>query len=150
MFKRAQRALKCDKANLNRRQQYIREKKYKKYIHKLNDLENKDPKYFWKQLKQIISPCEDYTKHISPENWLQHFKSVLQTTPSETTDVQFQSYVEASLPNLEKIAEQSEALNATITEREIHKSIKGLKSGKTVYFDEISNDALKSRYGELK
>ena len=92
-------------------------------IHKLNDSENKDPKDFWKQLKQIIWPCEDYTKYISPENWLQHFKSVLQTAPSETTNVQFQSYVEASLPNLEKVAEQSEALNATITEREIHKSI---------------------------
>ena len=163
VFKRAQRALKCDKTNLNRRQQYIQEKKkYKKFlynfmrkskitaIHKLNDLENKDPKDFWKQLKQIISPCEDYTKYISPENWLQHFKSVLQTAPSETTNAQFQSYVEASLPNLEKVAEQSEALNATITEREIHKSIKGLKSGKAVYFDEISNDALKSGYEELK
>ena len=89
-------------------------------IHKLNDLENKDPKDFWKQLKQIISPCEDYTKYISPENWLQHFKSVLQTAPSETTNVQFQSYVEASLPNLEKVAEQSEALNATITAKCYH------------------------------
>ena len=75
---------------------------------------------------------------------------MLQTTPSGTTDLQFQSYVEASLPNLGKIAEQFEALNATIKEREIHKSIKGLKSGKAIYFDEISNDALKSGYWELE
>ena len=39
-------------------------------IHKLSDLENNDPNDFWKQLKQIISPCEDYTQYISPENWL--------------------------------------------------------------------------------
>ena len=98
--------------------------------------------------KQLIGSLKFL--YISPENWLQHFKSVLQTAPSETTNAQFQSYVEASLPNLEKVAEQSEALNATITEREIHKSIKGFKSAKAVYFDEISNDTLKSGYGELK
>ena len=113
-------------------------------IHKLNDLENEGWKDFWKQLKWVISHCEDYTKYISPENWL---RLVLQTTPSGTTDVQF---VEASLRNLETNCRTLGALNDTITEKEIRKSIKGLKSGKAVYFDEISNDAVDSGYGELK
>ena len=162
-FKKAQRQFKVDKGNLNRRQIFVREKrKYKKFlyafikysklksIYDINDLEKKDSKTFWKELKRIISPTEDHTEYINPGEWVHHFQNVLQLRPLQTSDDQFLKYVQTSLPLIERISEHSDKLNADITDQELFSGVKGLKSGKSVYIDEISNEALKSEYGELQ
>ena len=51
---------------------------------------------------------------------------------------------------IERISEHSDKLNADIIDQELFSWVKGLKSGKSVYIDEISNEALKSGYGELQ
>ena len=51
---------------------------------------------------------------------------------------------------MERIAQQSEILNANINDLEISRQVKGLQSGKSTYLDEILNEALKTGYEELK
>ena len=52
-----------------------------KSINEITDLEKRNPKEFWKWLKRLISPSEDHTMLINPENWVDHFKKILQTPP---------------------------------------------------------------------
>ena len=51
---------------------------------------------------------------------------------------------------MERIAQQSEVLNANINDIEIQREVKGLQSGKSTYLDEISNEALKTGFEELR
>ena len=81
---------------------------------------------------------------------MSHFQNVFQTQPPEVCDSQFLSYVKSSLPHLEQISQQSEILNSDITDAEVEKEIKTLKSGKSFYLDDISNESLKSGYETLK
>ena len=79
-FKNAQRQLRNNSENLDRRLIYIMEKrKYRTFvnqfiknrkttaIHQISSLENNDPKCFWKKIKQMINPNEDNTKYIRPD-----------------------------------------------------------------------------------
>ena len=84
-LKQAQRRLHDDKGNLDRRQEFIRERrKYRKIlsvtiktmketkIHKLADIENSDPKMFWKTLKGMIVPQDNSVELIDKDSWSQH------------------------------------------------------------------------------
>ena len=146
IFKKAQRAFRYDKDNLDRRHIYLREKKkYKKIIYKttklafenkinkLADLESADPRTFWRNIKEITSPCENVTTNIEPNKWFEHFNNLLHTPPACNANQQFQEYVSESLPTLESVATPNESLNVIITKKEIHATINSLKTGKSVY-----------------
>ena len=156
MFKKAQREFRKDKNNLNRRQIYILEKrKYKKVIyktvklakenklHKLSAIEQADPKTFWRNIKDMIKPRDDVVKNIDPDKWSDHFRNLLQTPPAGEIDRQFHDYVKESMTILEQLPTNSEELNKDITIEELNKTVKRIKTGKSVYLDDISNDAIK-------
>ena len=68
---------------------------------------------------------------------------MLNKPAARENDKQFQEYVSASLPLLESQTMISDTLNHEITESEVDSTIKGLKTGKAFYTDNIGNDALR-------
>lgn len=162
IFKKVQRDYRYDKNNLNRKQIYLREKKkYKKIIYKttklatenkinkLSDLESSDPQTFWRKIKNMTSPREDVVTNLDPNKWSEHFENLLHSPPAGNANQQFQEYVSNSLPTLERIAIPDDSLNCIIKKEEVHDIVKHLKLGKSVYLDEVSNEAIKCGYSYL-
>ena len=58
-------------------------------------------------------------------------------------DTQFLEYIKGSLPTLENCTITNGTLNQRITDNEISSTIKNLKNGKSVFTDNIGNEALK-------
>ena len=162
-FKKAQKQLKADTANIDRRHRFIVERRnYRRAIYaakkisketkinKLLALEHADTKSFWKGLKSIISPRDDSVENIDKNEWVPHFSNVLNVTAARGSDTQFLEYVKSSLPTLENNILVNDMLNTMITHEEISATIKELKSGKAVFTDNIGNEALKHGYLHLK
>ena len=152
-----------DKHNLDRRQNYIREKKnYKKAIYKakkiaqqyklnrLADLEQSDPKRFWADIKSILRPRDDSASCIDHGKWLDHFRSLLHPLVVKDTNQQFAEYIDCSLPTIEGVSEHNGNLNKQISHDELNIVIKELKTGKATYLDEISNEFIKATAGRLR
>ena len=85
-----------DSSNINRRQNYIIEKKkYRKAIYRakeisqelmlnrLSDLEHSDPKRFWADINRIMRPKDDSVSYIEPRQWLSHFQTLLRPPRGE-------------------------------------------------------------------
>ena len=151
-----------DKNNLDRRQNYIREKKnYKKAIYKakkiaqqyklnrLADLEQSDLKRFWADIKNILRPRDDRASCIDHEKWLDHFRSLLHPLVVKDTNQQFAEYIYCSLPTIEGVSEQNGNLNKQIAHDELNIVIKELKTDKATYLVEISNEFIKATTGRL-
>ena len=96
LWKKAKRSFNKDTDCLNRRHRYLTEKrKYKKciyrakkkvresFLHKLSDLESKDPKNFWNSIQKLIKPKDNVCNYIELPRWLHHFKKLLDP-PSPT------------------------------------------------------------------
>ena len=81
---------------------------------------------------------------------LSHFQNVLNVPAARGSDIQFLDYVKSSLPTLENNIVVNEMLNRNITTDEILATIKELKSGKSVFTDNIGNEALKHGYIHFK
>ena len=162
VFKKSKRQFNKDHNNIDRRQNYIREKKhFKKFVYlvrktstikKVNDLadlENHDPTQFWASLKKILSPDKDGQECVELCGWFEHFKDLLNCPLPNNTDKQFIRYVADSLELLETIAENNVLLNKPITSGELKEVICHIKTGKSSYLDEIPNEALKFGSDEL-
>merc|ERR1712168_1107831 len=106
------------------------------------DLEKVDVKDFWKGIKSIISPKDDSNNHVDKSEWVNHFSSVLNAPAARGNDRQFLDYIETSLPILENHTIINESLNRDISCDEIRLAIKDLKNGKSIYTDNIGNEAL--------
>ena len=162
-FKHAQKQLRRDTSDVDRRHRFIIERRNyrraiyaakkiskEKKINKLLSLEQSDTKSFWKGLKAIISPRDDSVENIDKNAWLPHFQNVLNVPAARGSDIQFLDYVKSSLPTLENNIVVNEMLNRNITTDEILATIKELKSGKSVFTDNIGNEALKHGYIHFK
>ena len=163
IFKKAMRHYNKDKHNLDRRQNYIREKKnYKKAIYKakkvaqqyklnrLADLEQSYPKRFWADIKSILRPRDDSASCIDHGKWLDHFRSLLHPLVVKDTNQQFAEYIDCSLPTIEGVSERNRNLNKQISHDELNIVIKELKTGKATYLDEILNEFIKATAGRLR
>ena len=155
-FKRAQRQLKYNINDVDRRHKFIVERRnYRKAIYaakriakikqidKLSQLEKYNSKEFWKGLKSIISPKDDSVINIDKDDWISHFNNVLNEPAARGRDDQFLDYIKSSLPTLENCSIANESLNKRITQMEISSTIKELKNGKAIFTDNIGNEALK-------
>ena len=162
LFKQAQRAMKNDEINIIKRQIYIRQKKrYRKIRYKtlkvikenkiniLNQIERSEPKTFWKKIKEMTRPKDDVIKHMDPNKWSTHFKDLFQAPPAKDMDASFLEYVDKSLPFLERISTTSQDLNCEISFTEIKDTVKEIKTGKTTYIDDISNEVIKYGLDQL-
>jgi len=156
LFKRSKRLFNRDCNNMNRRHQYLRDKRrYKKAVYKaklifqetklnrLANLEHSDPKTFWRELKHIIKPVDNSIDSIEPQTWYRHFQSLLDPSLPNNIDQQHLQYVKTCLPVLERSAIDNEIINVPINDNELRESVKLLKTGKSIYLDEISNEAIK-------
>ena len=163
IFRQAQRRFSREKTNADRRHKFIVERRnYRRAIYaakklskekKINDLlnlEKLDVKAFWKGLKSIISPKDDSIDNIDKGQWVNHFSNVLNVPAARGNDTQFLEYVKSSLPHLENNIAVNNLLNYNITHEEILSSIKELKMGKSVFTDDIGNEALRHGYVYLK
>ena len=128
--KKANRQYLNNRSNIERRQNYLIEKrKYKKAIYKakkiaqeyklnqLADLEKSDPSKFWAVLKCLFV---------------------------EIPNSQFAEYVNSSLSTIEGVPIPNRDLNIRILQEELDGVMRELNSGKATYLDEISNDFINS------
>ena len=65
--------------------------------------------------------------------------------PASGTDKQFLNYIKASLPTIEResLLTPNDFLNKRIDRSELNNSVKDLKSNKSSYLDNISNEVIK-------
>ena len=111
-------------------------------LNKLAELEKKDPKCFWKEIRNLTGTSKKQESPINIESWEKHFANLLNEQYNDT-DEQFHDYVKESLPHLENISSPNSPLDNPVTEEEIKKAIKHLKNGKAVGPDYICNEMLK-------
>ena len=111
-------------------------------------LEKKDPKLFWKGVKELIRPYKNDNTNISPNMWSTHFSGLLNSS-CKKRDEQFHEYVSESLPTLESIAPSNGPLDFNITPEEIERSINTLKNNRSHGPDLISNIMLKRSCKQL-
>ena len=142
-FRRSRRNLDNDVTNIDRRQQYLRDKKrFKKLVYiskkclkekqvqELVRMQSQDQKRFWGNLKRMISPSENVLSNIQLPEWFTHFKSLLSGRSGSRLDTEFLTYVKHSLSTLEDVSQWNESLNAPVTRDELIKTVKSLKAGK--------------------
>ena len=162
-FRKCQREFDLNQCDVNRRHKLIRQRqKYKKIIYftkklfkenkinKVVGLETSDPSTFWKELKSLINPNNDFTEYIEKNDWFNHFNELLNSPSALHQDKQFLEYIKLSLPRLELYEENVEILNSPIKNSEISECMKELKMGKSTYFDNIGNEVIKYGYNILE
>ena len=91
----------------------------------------------------MIKPTNDCINSIDPEKWLRHFKSLLDPAAPPNIDQQHSDYVKSSLPIIENVTIENDVINVPICNTELLQSSASLKTGKAMYLDDISNDAIK-------
>ena len=162
-FKRAKRNYFNDKDNINRRIEFIIQKKkfkkikylterYKKEdkLKKLAEIEKKQPSLFWKSIKALM-PKTKNNPNISPQNWITYFSKLLnikvKENPKQCINPQqeFKQYIKHCLPVIEKNMEQNGPLDNPIMENELEEAIKELKGKKATGPDNICNEILKCK-----
>ena len=138
---------------INRCEIYLRDKKrFRKLLYhvqktyheqrliKLADLEAYDSNSFWSSIQKIISPKETESQCTDLNDWLGHFRNVLNCENTQNIDNQFLAYVSQALPILEGVAGLNVSLNMPVTREELNEGIKKLKTGKSASLDEIPDE----------
>ena len=89
---------------------------------------------------------------IDKDEWFSHFNRLLNVPNAEGQDTQFLEYVKTSLAHLEGISVNNdiESLNKGIVSADVSESVNDLKMGKSVYLDNIGNEAIKHGIDILK
>ena len=105
----------------------------------LESLEEKNPKGFWKVLKQIKGGDKKEVDTPSSEEFLHHYKNLLQSH-SEPVNGE----VKSCIPNF-----ALENLNRPIDTEEIQEAINKLKNGKAPGIDNINSELIKAAKGTL-
>ncbi len=127
----------------------VRTKECKKRLHslgklqKLSTIAKRSPSCFWKTIKSMIHPKRKTGKSITAIEWIEHFRGLLNGR-SQNNLTDFEQYVKASLPVIERPAGPDGPLDCQIEAEETAESIECLKSGKYPGTDMILNEMLKS------
>lgn len=120
---------------------YFRYNKEDKLM-KLANIESTDPKLFWKTVRRFTA-SKKTTSNIKPDEWVKHFKDLLNITQPHNINKEYLDYIQTSLPVLEQNMLPGQ-LDYEITDKELEKAIKNLKNGKAMGPDEIPNEMIKS------
>ena len=160
-FKQARRQFTSNLNDANRRLIFIAaRRKYKntvnqirkfaeeKKVNALAKLEKKNPKQFWKGVKDLVKRKES-NNNLSPMDWSNHFSNLL-NTHTQNNDKQFLEYVRTALPNIENVSPAIGPLDGDISVNEVDKCIKKLKRGKSHGSDMILNEMLMTPNARLK
>jgi hypothetical protein len=130
LFKNCKRDLHLDSKNINKKHVYLmQKKKYRKSIYNaqkiykenrirsLEGLEYKDPKTFWKTIKEFSENAvqSNSSNLISSSEWVNYYSRLFNATGSG--DDSFQQYVDTSLPVIEK-----ESVTNAILDNDVHVS----------------------------
>lgn len=124
----------------------LKQKKDEFHRNKIEEIEKSiklDPKSFWKTLKTTsddleIDTCTTNTP--SEHEWLTHFE----TLHSKHKIGSEQQHIINTLKNYENNKDQFDELDETITDCELLKAAKKLKTKKSAYSDKIRNEMIKS------
>jgi exonuclease III len=108
----------------------------------LSEAEEKNPNAFW-EVYDKFNELEAVHREspISPSEWLDHFKNLMNKTYSQPDPVFETQICEFIKNNEESIFNE---LNFKFTENEVNKAIKHLKNGKASGIDSIKAEMLKS------
>ena len=105
-----------------------------------------DPKAYMDLVNAIRAVTNDMsqpadTDAIDPEEWFQHFQSLLGKTRNVSSkDEQMAKYIQDNCDNLTSF------LDEPFTKDELQKSVKKLKNNKSTSFDNISNEMIKCAF----
>ena len=101
----------------------------------LIDNEKKHPEDFWNTVNTLLKSNKgNTTQDVSPDTWIQHFKSLLNMDYAD-------NFPRNDIYNC--LGLNNTPLNCSISVAEIRKSINSLKNGKSNGPDGISNEMLK-------
>jgi hypothetical protein len=109
-------------------------------LHKLENLNEKNPKEYWKLVEKLKNTTGKSATEIDPTIWYSHFKVLNENKQIDLT--QEQKDILTGLVDLEKIPIFNK-LDNIITEEEIMHGIKSLKCNKSAGPDSITNEMLK-------
>ena len=106
-----------------------------KLLGNLIENEKKNPKDFWNTVTTLLKSNKgDTSEDVSPDTWIQHFKSLLNMNYAD-------NFPRNDIFNCFGL--NNTILNGSISADEIRKSINSLKNGKSSGPDGISNEMLK-------
>ena len=105
---------------------------------KLAQMKDSDPSKYWSLLKTLRNESKSDTDPIKPDEWIDHFKSLLHVPTSEKD--QFQTLLDET----ECLLKNNIVLDSQFTENEILSSIKCIKNRKSPGPDGILNEMLKT------
>ena len=105
---------------------------HNKFISKIRNLKNTDPKTYWKIINGSKTEKSDITSHISADVFQEHFKNLAGEPETNMED-----------SNVEQYTDHPE-LDAPITDTEVQKAMKKLKANKACGYDQITNEFLKA------
>ena len=117
-------------------------KQYKtKYVNKLRNLRNSDPKAYWKLLNKFDGSRTATAQKLSLEPFAEHFKKLNTTSSDNNTLPQF---------DLTNVSDHNLEINSPITEQEVLKSINCLKLNKKVQVGKDQEKAQSERDSHSK
>ena len=121
--------------------------KHKEYLDstfsELEKMHSTDPKAYMDLVNAIRGGTNDRsqpadTDAVEPEEWFQHFKTLLGKTKNVTSqEEEMSQYIQDNSDKLGSV------LDEPFTKEELQKSVKNLKNNKATSFDNISNEMIK-------
>ena len=118
-----------DKKRFRKLLYHVKKTYHEQRLKKLADLEAYDSKSFWSSIRKILSPKDTEWQCIDLNDWLGHFRDVLNCENTQNIDNQFLAYVSQALPILEGIPGLNVSFNMSVTREEQSEGIRKLKTG---------------------
>jgi hypothetical protein len=118
---------------------YIQNYKKENKLHKLAEIQSKDPKLFWKCIKKITSKKIAQNPNITPQDWITYFKNLLNI---KSTNNKYSDYIDNSLEVIEK-QNSDGPLDHCFDIKELESVFKCIKSGKSAGPDLVTNEMIK-------
>lgn len=133
MFLRQSFSRACKNYNLFKKK--LKSEFFKKFLNKVNDLDEKESKSFWKSINCLKHSGHTASNPISAKEWTEHYKSLF-------TDLNCSNF---NLNNdLEGTKDNFSPLDYAFNCSEVKRGIKDLKSGKSGGPDFILNEFIKN------
>ena len=121
--------------NYNLLKKKLKSEFFKMFLNKVNDLDEKESKSFWKSINSLRHSGHTASNPISAKEWTEHYKSLF--TDLNCTNFDLNSDLEGTKDNFS-------SLDYAFNCNEVKKGIKDLKSGKSGGPDLILNEFIKN------
>ena len=113
-------------------------------LNEIMNLENKDPKKFWKLLNDLRNKKKENSNPIDINHWSTYFNNLHNKRDSNKTDQEFNERIIKRLENLINSKQTEYIMDKEFSPDEISSGIQSLKLNKSSGSDTISNEMIKT------